>query len=213
MTALHFRKLITEWNIQTRGHGCEACGKLFADKELYHTLLVDEKTNFRRSDVCAACWQGKFADVHSHSGFISCWQGIYEAPPPVIEAIQKETAETLLRKLIEQNDPQYIPSGFILAVMLERKRILKVKEQIVRDGQRVFVYEQPKTGDVFTITDPNLRLDQLEQVQRDVAALLEHGLNPPQPVIEPGVAGQGEGQTESVEPIEAIAAAAETKVN
>jgi len=68
---------------------------------------------------------------------------------------------------------------FILAVMLERKRVFKVKEQIIRDGKRVFIYEQPKTGDVFTIADPDLRLDQLEQVQRDVAALLEHGLNPP----------------------------------
>jgi hypothetical protein len=63
--------------------------------------------------------------------------------------------------------------------MLERKRVIKVKEQLARDGQRVFIYEQPKTGDVFTITDPNLQLNQLEQVQRDVATLLEHGLNPP----------------------------------
>ena len=63
--------------------------------------------------------------------------------------------------------------------MLERKRILKVKEQLTRDGQRVFIYEQPKTGDIVTIVDPDLRLDQLEEVQRDVAQLLEHGLNPP----------------------------------
>jgi hypothetical protein len=61
--------------------------------------------------------------------------------------------------------------------MLERKRLLKVKEQIVRDGARVFIYEQPKTGDVFTVRDPNLQLDQLEDVQRQVADLLEHGFN------------------------------------
>jgi hypothetical protein len=96
----------------------------------------------------------------------------------VTDPIQKETAETLLRKLIEQNDPRYAPAGYILAVMLERKRVLKVKEQVVRDGKRVFIYEQPATGDVFTIADPALRLDQLEEVQRDVSALLEHGLNP-----------------------------------
>lgn len=65
--------------------------------------------------------------------------------------------------------------------MLERKRLLKVKEQILREGQRVFIYEQPATGDVFTIADPNLKLDQLEQVQRDVVALLEHGLAPGAP--------------------------------
>ena len=54
-----------------------------------------------------------------------------------------------------------------------------MKEQIVRDGKRVFIYEQPRTGDVFTIADPALHLNQLEAVQRDVAQLLEHGLNPP----------------------------------
>jgi hypothetical protein len=79
---------------------------------------------------------------------------------------KKETAETLLRKLIEQNDPAHAPAAYILAVMLERKRLLKVKEQIKRDGQRIFVYEHPKTGDIFTIADPDLHLDQLEQVQR-----------------------------------------------
>jgi hypothetical protein len=72
--------------------------------------------------------------------------------------------------------------------MLERKRLLKIKEQLVRDGQRVFVYEQPATGDVFTIIDPALQLNQLEQVQHDVAALLEHGLNPPPPEPSPTVA-------------------------
>ncbi|MEY2465908.1 MAG: hypothetical protein QOD03_429 [Verrucomicrobiota bacterium] len=172
--------MITEWNIQSRGHGCQVCGKTFADKESYHTLLFDEKAGLNRSDICNDCWQKQFGKgAQDRKGFISYWQGVYEAPPPQTDAIQKETAETILRKLIELNDPQYIPAGYILAVMLERKRILKIKEQIVRDGKRVFIYEQPKTGDVFTITDPNLQLNQLEQVQRDVAALLEHGLNPP----------------------------------
>ena len=157
------------------------CGRQFADKESYHTLLVDEKSEFRRSDICATCWPAKFADAQSLPGLISHWQGVYQAPPPVTEAIQKDTAESLLRKLIEQNDPAHAPAGYILAVMLERKRILKVKEQLVRDGQRIFIYEHPKTGDVFTIADPDLHLDQLELVQRDVAALLEHGLNPPAP--------------------------------
>jgi hypothetical protein len=93
-------------------------------------------------------------------------------------------------KLVQLNDPRHIPAGYILAVMLERKRVLKIKEQFVRNGQRVFIYEQPKSGDVFTIADPDLHLDQLEQVQREVAALLEHGLEsasarPADPAIEP----------------------------
>jgi hypothetical protein len=173
---------MTDWNIQSRAHACEACGKTFADKQSYHTLLFDEKAAFRRLDICQPCWEKQFSDgARDRKGFISYWQGIYEAPPPPSDPIQKETAESLLRKLIELNDPRYIPAGFILAVMLERKRLLKVKEQLVREGQRVFVYEQPKTGDLFTVIDPQLQLTQLEAVQHDVAELLEHGLNPPSP--------------------------------
>ncbi len=173
---------MTDWNIQSRAHACGACGRVFHDQESYHTLLFDEKAAFRRLDVCQACWQKQFSEgARDRKGFVSYWQGIYEAPPPPTDAIQKETAESLLRKIIELNDPHYIPTGYILAVMLERKRLLKIKEQLFRDGQRVFIYEQPKTGDVFTIIDPNLQLNQLEAVQHDVAALLEHGFNAPPP--------------------------------
>lgn len=180
---------MNEWNIQSRAHACQACEKHFTDKQHYHTVLVDLKHEIQRRDVCEVCWakeQGEDAAVRK--GFISQWQGVYEAPPASPpEAIQKENAETLLRKLVEMNDPKHAATAYILAVMLERKRLLKIKEQFQRDGQRVFVYEQPKTGDIFTIPDPDLQLNQLEAVQRDVAALLEHGFNPPaeaQPVEE-----------------------------
>jgi len=183
---------MNEWNIQSRAHACEACAQSFADKQSYHTILIEDRAELRRTDICESCWQKQNADARTRAGFISHWQGLYEAPPAApVDPIQKDTAETLLRKVIELNDPQYIPAAFILAVMLERKRLLKVKEQLQREGRRVFVYEQPKTGDVFTIVDPDLRMDQLEQVQRDVAQLLEHGLNPvptaapPEEVIAP----------------------------
>jgi hypothetical protein len=174
---------MNDWNIQSRASACESCAQPFADQQALHTLLFDEHAeSLRRMDICEACWQGQFSDgARERKGFISHWQSIYEAPAPATDAIHKDTAETLLRKLIEQNDPRYAPAGYILAVMLERKRVLKVKEEIAREGKRVFVYEQPRTGDVFTIADPALRLDQLEEVQRDVAQLLEHGLNPPAP--------------------------------
>jgi len=171
---------MNEWNIQSRAHACQSCHQAFADQQPYHTLLFDEKQIYRRLDICDACWTNQFSHGASEGkGFVSRWQGIYEMPPAAPpDPIQRETAESLLRKLLELNDPKHAAAAFILAVMLERKRLLKVKEQLVRDGQRTFVYEQPRTGDLFTIADPNLQLHLLEAVQRDVADLLEHGLNP-----------------------------------
>ena len=175
-----------EWNIQSRAHACQACGQGFADRQKYHTLLFDEKQGYARLDVCEGCWEAQFSQgAADRKGFVSYWQGAYATPPPAPpEPIAKDTAEALLRKLVELNNPQYRAACFILAVMLERKRILKVQSQCTRDGQRVFVYEHSKTGDVFTIVDANLQLDQLDQVQRDVARLLEHDLNPPMAVTD-----------------------------
>ncbi len=200
---------MNEWNIQSRAQACEACTQPFADKQPYHTLLIDESPTLRRSDICESCWQKQsVGDMRRPAGFISHWQGIFAAPLPVTDAIQKETAETVLRKLIGQNEPRHAPAAYILAVMLERKRIFKVKEQIVRDSQRVFVYEQAKTGDIFTIVDPGLHLDQLEQVQQDVAHLLEHGLNAP-PVASPTpvlVTGENAAaEAENPQPVEPVA--------
>lgn len=186
---------MNEWNIQSRGHVCQSCHAPFANKETYHTILFDEKKDFLRTDVCQKCWTEQYSESRDRKGFISCWHGEYEAPVAPVEAIQKENAETLLRKLIEVNDPKHSAASFILAVMLERKRILKVKEQIQIEGRRIFIYEHPKTGDVFTIPDPNLQLNQLDEVQRDVAHLLEHGLTgdaPTNTAAAPEVAPMGE---------------------
>jgi len=199
---------MNDWNIQSRSHACQACNNAFVDKQVYHTVLFDEKQLLHRLDICDACWQGQYRHGTSdRKGFISYWQGIYEAPPTPVDPIQKESAETLLRKVIELNDPKYIAPAYILAVMLERKRILKVKEQVKRDNQRVFVYEHAKNGDLFTVPDPNLQLNQLDEVQRDVASLLENGIPGSAPV--PASEGQPEApaaeSTEAPAPTEAAA--------
>jgi hypothetical protein len=176
-----------EWNIQSRAHSCQSCQKAFVDKDSFHTMLSDEKGGYARFDVCQSCWTSQYSQgATDRKGFVSHWQSIYTVPPAAPpEAIQKETAETLLRKLVELNDPKHGPALYILGAMLERKRILKVKTQLSRDGQRVFVYEHGKTGDLFQIQDPNLQLHQLEGVQHEVLHLLQHGLGSSNNEIEP----------------------------
>jgi len=169
-----------EWNLQSRGRECRACETAFKDKQIYHTLLFDEKQTYERHDVCEDCWTSQYSEgATERKGFVSHWQGVYLKPQPTPEPMRKENAESLLRKLIEGNEPDSGPAIYILAVMLERKRILKVKEQIRSEEGRVFVYEHPKNGDLFTIRDPELQLDQLEEVQKQVAQLMEYGLTPP----------------------------------
>lgn len=165
-----------EWNIQSRGHVCAITGRTFAGQESYHTVLLDQRQGFERLDLCAEAWLSHGAEVLARPNLISHWRGIYEAPPAVApEAIGKDDAESLLRTLVARAEARFEAACYILAVMLERKRILKLKAQVREGGRRVLVYEHPRSGDVFTIADPDLQLDQLEEVQGQVSDLLAHG--------------------------------------
>lgn len=166
-----------EWHIQSRAHACQQSGRQFHDGETYHTLLLDTKAGFERMDLCVEAFKESGTELLSKANLVSHWKGIYEAPPPVPpDAIRKDDAESLLRKLLERREERHAAAAYILAVMLERKRILRVKGQSRDNGRRIFVYEHPKSGDLFSIADPDLQLNQLEAVQCDVANLLEHGL-------------------------------------
>ncbi|MCS1407145.1 MAG: hypothetical protein M2R45_00302 [Verrucomicrobia subdivision 3 bacterium] len=170
---------MNDWKIRTRSTKCQACSVVFSNGQVYHTLLVDERHEYHRIDVCQGCWNGQYGHGTSDcKGFVSHWQAKFMLPPPPPpEPIQRETAELALRKLTDLNDRAYRPACFILSAMLERKRMLKVREQITNKDVRTFVYEHVKTGDVFTIHDPNLKLNELEDIQRDVAKLLESGVD------------------------------------
>ena len=122
-------------------------------------------------DFCLACWE---EGEHAEPQPFSYWKTIFRLPPEAPpEPLRKETAESLLRRLLEADDPQQIPVMYILALMLERKKMLVEKDVTVDSDETVRrIYEHRKTGEVFVITDPRLQLESLENVQQQVADML-----------------------------------------
>lgn len=159
-----------DWDIKPRGDACVGCKEPFADKQGYYSALVFGKEGYARGDYCAKCWPACEKSAMPYS----MWQGIFRMPaPPPEEPLKKETAESLLRKLMEEEDDSKANAIYILAVMLERKRILVEKDVQRRpDGVWIRLYEHRKTAETFLIPDPRLRLDQIQDVQREVVALL-----------------------------------------
>ena len=166
-----------DWDIKPRAAVCGKCQAPFTDRQEYVSRLTYGADGYARQDCCAACW----SEAESAPQAVSVWRGVFEMPPPAPpEALKKETAESLLRTLMDKDDPANGNVMFILAVMLERRRMLverDVRKQA--DGKLVRVYEHRKTGDTFIIIDPQLRLDQIEHVQSEVMAMLSAPAVPP----------------------------------
>lgn len=159
-----------DWDIKTRGEACHGCSVPFAEEAPYWSCLTFGEAGYSRHDYCPACRDA----LAVPEGRFSLWQGVYRnAKAPPREALRKETAETLLRRLMEERDPGHAQVMFILAVMLERKRILVERgTQKTDEDTLIRVYEHRQTQETFLVPDPRLKLDDLRSVQAEVLALL-----------------------------------------
>ncbi len=163
-----------DWVIKGRAHACAISGQPFVDGATIYSCLRRGTEEFERVDICEDQWSNL-----PKEDLISFWKSIYQAPPPPAEEpLKKETVETLLRQYMSKEDFSRLNVIYILAVMLERKRILIERDvQRREDGGKLRIYEHRQTGEMFTIPDPELRLDQIAEVQDEVNQLL--GIPPP----------------------------------
>ena len=163
-----------DWNIRSRGHVCTVCHRPLVDKSPVVSALREVSGGYERWDCHPECWKTAERDWEP----FSLWDGVYAAPvrEEKKEPVKKEDAGELLRQLVTLDDPAMKNVVYVLAVMLERSRILverdakEVGEGAVREIRRV--YEDRKQGDTFVILDPRLRLENLAEVQRQVVSLL-----------------------------------------
>ena len=163
------------WNIRSRSHTCTHSGQAFTDGETFYTALFEDPVSEElvRRDYSLASWDALKGELHP----FSFWKSVYEAPhsEAKVEVVEKENAEGLLRRLVEDDAPGTENTRYILAIMLERKKILKHTATRETEDANFLIYEHPKTGEVYLIRDPELRLDQVDAVQREVTLLLTHG--------------------------------------
>ena len=160
--------LPNDWAIKHRADACAATQRPFEAGEYFYTLLFRDADGFRREDLSEEAWKKRNENIQP----FSFWKTRYEPlPEPAPEPLAKENAEQLFRRLIASENPP-ANACYVLAAMLERKRILKqIKTETAEKG-RILIYEHGATGDVFIVPDPGLRLDELEHVQNEVAQLL-----------------------------------------
>jgi hypothetical protein len=163
------------WSIRSRAHTCAVTGRPFEDGESFHTTIYfdPEENGYVRRDVCAEAWAQELEQRKP----VAAWKTIYskviaEAKP---EITPKESAQALLQRFIEEGDPRTENARYILALMLERKRQLSQTAEKEVDGAKMLFYENKKTGEIFIVRDPELRLDEIADMQDEVATLLAFG--------------------------------------
>ena len=183
--------LTQEWNIQSRALQCAVSGRPFEKGERVFSALYWRDGQYVRVDLGAQAWNARNDNIEP----LSAWQTDFvPPPPPAPEALKKDDAESLLRRLVAENNPGTRNARYILALMLERKKVVRQIERQRQEGVSILVYEHIPSGEVWLIEDPGLKLGELSAVQDEVAHLLGAVDGPP-PEPDETVAASGTPET------------------
>jgi hypothetical protein len=164
--------MLQQWNIRSRAHQCALTERPFEDGEKHYTAIYfdTESGGYSRRDIALDAWEQELGERRP----FSFWKSVYtkNAPEERPEIATKESGMSLLQRMIEEDESYTENARYILALMLERKRVLSPTVVKETEQGRMLFYENKKTGEAFIIRDPELRLDEVAGVQEEVATLL-----------------------------------------
>ncbi len=130
--------LPNEWAIKHRADSCAVTQRPFVPGEYFYTLLYHGADGYRREDLSEEAWQTRNENIRP----FSFWKSRYEPlPPKPAEPVPKESAEQLFRRLMASDSPP-ANACYVLAAMLERKRVLKQVKT-----------ESREAGDAYSFTN------------------------------------------------------------
>jgi hypothetical protein len=168
------------WSIKSRARICAGTEQPFEDGQAIHAAIfpAQDSSGYLRKDFSEEAW--KELDKESEAPF-SHWKTVFKLPVADIktEDVVQDDPETLLRRLVEEEEEHTENARYILAVMLERQKLLRETDTQKLPSGMLRVYEHRKTGDVFIIKDPEIALADVEKVQDEIRELLE-----PKPVVD-----------------------------
>lgn len=129
-------------------------------------MLFETKQGLQRQDLSEGAWKERTADLKP----LSFWRTVYKAPIPTQEdAVKKNDAESELRRVLNLNDPSMDKLCNVLALLLERKRLLRLREKIQAETGKVLVYEHMETQETLLIREVDFKLADVEAIQQELA--------------------------------------------
>ncbi|MEO8614484.1 MAG: hypothetical protein ABI600_05035 [Luteolibacter sp.] len=170
------------WHVRSRGRECAATQRAFVDGESIITALFPdpESSGYLRRDYCVDGWNER---MNAGEKPFSFWKTLFAAPTGNENPgpAEKLSAEEILVRLVEEDEDHTENTRYILAVMLERQKLLRETDSQRTPSGILRVYEHRKTGEVYIVKDPDIPLSEVEAVQNEVFILLENNGRTPTP--------------------------------
>jgi hypothetical protein len=159
--------VVDDWQMPRRAEACAACRRGFEPGEAIRAYLYEFPEGYERRDYCANCRppDEPFA--------IGSWRT--RRPEPTGRrrpSFDREAIYRFFERLEDADTPQKQRLRFVLALLLWRKKVLKLDRSDTRDEIEVWQFVAPRTGETHTVQRPELDEEQLERLGAQLERLL-----------------------------------------
>jgi hypothetical protein len=160
--------LTDAWKIPSATRRCAACQADLPTGELVTTIFRLQPEGPERRDLCAACGQAgeNLADAFFWRHRLSA----SDARRPVVDyALLRE----LFTRMLQRGDEIYRRLSYLVALVLIRKRYLRLHGFEVREGREVMVVSRAAGEPGFDVPAPFLSAEDMVAVREHLTRLLQ----------------------------------------
>ena len=160
---------MTEYEIQPPSLRCAQSGRELKPGEFYYSVLSESPSGFTRSDYSADAWTGP------PDGAIAFWRS--KVPEPTGKKRDQLVDDSVIleffNRLAGEQEGYKINFRYIIALLLVRKKLLKLVGADREGDREVLVLRSPSTGEQHRVVNPELTEEQLTAVQTEVEKVLQ----------------------------------------
>ncbi len=192
--------LAENWHLRSRARECAATQTAFTNGQQIITAIFPDpdSSGYVRKDFSIEGWKERPTGTEAPFSF---WKTTFTSTVSTEKpAAEKLSAEEILRRLIEEDEDHTENTRYILAVMLERQKLLRETDSQRTPNGIIRVYEHRKTGEVMIVKDPDIPLDKIQAVQEEVVVLLENNGRVPEPEFQEDAAAEPSTEAEAESP-------------
>jgi hypothetical protein len=187
----------SEWEFSRSSGHCATSGRVLAEGEAYYAVLFETPQGFERRDYASDAWAGP------PEGHFCYWRARVplrnrpSGPLPVDHALLTQ----LFLKLEEKESEVRQQFRFVLALLLMRKRILRLEKAECENEQEYWVLRLVTEQSEHRVLNPRLGEEEIERLSRQLTAILSGDAQaieslesvepPPAPEASPDTAAAG----------------------
>lgn len=160
---------MTDYEIQPLSLRCALTGRELKAGEFYYSALRESPQGFVRQDYCVEAWAGP------PEGVIGFWRSkVPEASATKrTQIVDDSVVLEFFHRLDGEQEAYKINFRYILALLLMRRKVLKLAGTERQDDREILILRSPSSGKQHRVVNPNLAEDQLVALQAEVERVLQ----------------------------------------